>query len=85
LNAAIQRSFSLHDRLELVFRAEAFKVLNHVNAGAIDPGLFDGPSFGQPQEIDKLASKSALRKRRTTLIAAHAEVVILTLTRFRLQ
>jgi len=46
INITLQRNFTLHDRLLLNFRAEAFNVFNHTNFGSVDTGLGD-PAFGQ--------------------------------------
>lgn len=47
LNTAVQRDFPLHERLNLLFRVEAFNIFNHPNFGQIDNLLTD-PTFGQP-------------------------------------
>jgi hypothetical protein len=45
LNMAVQRNFPLYERLHLIFRAEAFNIFNHPNAGNIDGNLYDS-TFG---------------------------------------
>jgi Carboxypeptidase regulatory-like domain len=46
LNVSLYKTFPLHDRLNLLFRAEAFNALNHPNFKNVDTGLGDG-SYGQ--------------------------------------
>ena len=46
LNTAVQRSFAVHDQLHLIFRVEAFNILNHPNLNGPDTGLSDS-TFGQ--------------------------------------
>jgi len=46
LNMAVQRSFSLYEKLHLIFRVDAFNILNHPNPGYPDPTLSDS-TFGQ--------------------------------------
>jgi len=41
VNLALRRTFPLHDRLALQFRAEAFNILNHPNFGYVDSYLTD--------------------------------------------
>ncbi len=45
-NIAGYKTFPIHERLNLQFRAEAFNFLNHTNFGSVDTGLGDS-SFGQ--------------------------------------
>jgi Carboxypeptidase regulatory-like domain len=55
INLAIRREFPIHDQVHLLFRAEAFNLLNHPNFGAINatcgnpaPGsTCTNPTFGQ--------------------------------------
>jgi hypothetical protein len=49
-NLAVRRTTHLHDRLALVFRAEAFNLLNHPEFGYVDPYLTD-ITFGQATEM----------------------------------
>jgi hypothetical protein len=42
-----QRQFPLSERVKLLFRAEAFNIFNHANAGQPSNCLCYGPSFGQ--------------------------------------
>jgi hypothetical protein len=49
VNFAIRKSFPIHDRLQLQFRAEAFNVFNHPNFGFINP-YYGGALFGQATE-----------------------------------
>jgi len=46
LNTAVQRSFPIYERLHLIFRVEAFNVLNHPNLDFPDTTLSDS-TFGQ--------------------------------------
>jgi|HubBroStandDraft_6_1064221.scaffolds.fasta_scaffold00510_13 hypothetical protein len=46
LNTAVQRSFPIHERLHLLFRVDAFNVLNHPNLDFPDTNLPDS-TFGQ--------------------------------------
>jgi hypothetical protein len=46
-NSAIQRRFPLTENLNLIFRVDAFNILNHPNAPAPDQCLCDGSSFGK--------------------------------------
>jgi Carboxypeptidase regulatory-like domain/TonB-dependent Receptor Plug Domain len=46
LNTAVQRSFPIHEQLHLLFRVEAFNILNHPNLDFPDTGLSDS-TFGQ--------------------------------------
>jgi hypothetical protein len=59
VDLAVRRDFSIHDRLKLQFRAEAFNVFNHPNFGTINatycspvptsPNFAPGCTFGQTQ------------------------------------
>jgi len=46
LNTAVQRSFPIYERLHLIFRVEAFNILNHPNLDYPDNSLSDS-TFGQ--------------------------------------
>jgi hypothetical protein len=46
LNTAVQRSFPIYERLHLIFRVEAFNILNHPNLDYPDTNLPDS-TFGQ--------------------------------------
>jgi Carboxypeptidase regulatory-like domain/TonB dependent receptor/TonB-dependent Receptor Plug Domain len=46
LNSAVQRSFPIHERLHLLFRVDAFNILNHPNLDFPDANLPDS-TFGQ--------------------------------------
>jgi hypothetical protein len=46
LNTAVQRSFPIYEQLHLIFRVEAFNILNHPNLGSPDSTLSDS-TFGQ--------------------------------------
>lgn len=46
LNVSLYKTFPIHDRLNVQFRAEAFNVLNHPNFNNVDTGFGDG-SYGQ--------------------------------------
>jgi hypothetical protein len=45
-NTAVQRSFHVYEQLQLIFRVEAFNILNHPNLGFPDTYLPD-LTFGQ--------------------------------------
>jgi len=45
-NLSLNKTFSIHDRLAMQIRAEAFNALNHPNFRSVDTGLGDG-SYGQ--------------------------------------
>jgi hypothetical protein len=47
LNTSLERNFSLHDRLSLAFRVDAFNIFNHPNLTNVDPYLGNA-TFGQP-------------------------------------
>ncbi len=59
LNTAVQRSFPIHDELHLIFRAEAFNILNHPNLGIPDTGLSDS-TFGRLEGVTTIGSSNAL-------------------------
>jgi Carboxypeptidase regulatory-like domain/TonB dependent receptor len=46
LNTAVQRSFPIYERLHLIFRVDAFNILNHPSLDNPDPNLSDS-TFGQ--------------------------------------
>jgi hypothetical protein len=46
LTSAAQRRFLISERFRLIFRVEAFNLLNHANGGTPDPCLCDGSAFG---------------------------------------
>jgi hypothetical protein len=46
LNTAVQRSFPIYEELHLIFRVDAFNILNHPNLDFPDTGLSDS-TFGQ--------------------------------------
>jgi|HubBroStandDraft_6_1064221.scaffolds.fasta_scaffold00356_12 hypothetical protein len=46
LNTAVQRSFAIYERLNLIFRVDAFNILNHPNLDFPDTTLSDS-TFGQ--------------------------------------
>lgn len=45
LNTAVQRDFRTVENLHVIFRVEAFNLLNHPNAGGIDGNLYSS-TFG---------------------------------------
>jgi Carboxypeptidase regulatory-like domain/TonB dependent receptor len=47
LNTPVERIFSLHERLSLAFRVDAFNIFNHPNFASVDSFLGDA-TFGQP-------------------------------------
>jgi hypothetical protein len=59
MNTALQRNFSLHDRLQLIFRAEAFNIFNHPNSGNIDSFLYDS-TFGQSTSTPTVGTNNSL-------------------------
>jgi Carboxypeptidase regulatory-like domain len=50
INLAVRRTFPLHDRLSLQFRAETFNLLNHPNFGYVDPYFYDA-TFGEATKM----------------------------------
>lgn len=50
MNAALRKEFPIHDSLHLLFRAEAFNVLNRPNFGYINP-FYRQATFGQVTEM----------------------------------
>jgi Carboxypeptidase regulatory-like domain len=48
INTSIERTFPLHEGLQLKFRADAFNVLNHPNFSCVDLAVGD-PNFGKAQ------------------------------------
>lgn len=60
VNLAIRRSFNLHENLRMVFRAEAFNLLNHPIFGLVNATLSDA-LFGQATQTlnQSLATMSA--------------------------
>lgn len=46
-NLALQRTFPVHERLHLLFRAEAFNLLNHPNFGNVQNFIAAGPCGAQ--------------------------------------
>lgn len=61
LNTALQRSFPIHERLHLNFRAEAFNIFNHPNLDSPDSTL-SSSTFGQMVfgEITTIGSSNSL-------------------------
>jgi hypothetical protein len=47
VTTAAQRAFPVNERLQFIFRVEAFNVLNHANGYIPDYCLCDGPLFGK--------------------------------------
>ncbi len=60
-NSSIRRSFHIHEPLTLVFKADAFNILNHPNFGYVDPTLSDA-QFGRATQMlnQSLGSTSQL-------------------------
>lgn len=57
MDFAIRRDFSIHERLKLQFRAEAFNIFNHPNFGSINPQYCAvGPACTFGQATGSLAS-----------------------------
>lgn len=46
LNSGVQRDFPIREHLRLTFRAEAFNIFNHPNAGNIGKFLYSSTTFG---------------------------------------
>jgi hypothetical protein len=59
LNTAVQRSFSIGEQLHLIFRVEAFNILNHPNLDFPDTGLSDS-TFGELTNVRTIGVNNLL-------------------------
>jgi Carboxypeptidase regulatory-like domain len=59
LNAGVQRNFPLYEKLNLIFRVEAFNLFNHPNAGSIDGCLCDS-TFGRSVNVPTIGTPNSL-------------------------
>jgi hypothetical protein len=59
LNAAVQRTIPIHDKLGLDIRVEAFNLFNHANPGSIDTFLGDA-TFGEALSVATVGAPTAL-------------------------
>ena len=59
LNTALQRSFPVHERLHLIFRVDAFNILNHPSYGNFDNYLSDS-TFGQTRGVTTIGTTNVL-------------------------
>jgi hypothetical protein len=60
LNTAAQKQFPLTERLRLLFRVEAFNILNHPNAGSPNNCLCSGSSFGTTSYANTIGTPNML-------------------------